>query len=417
LCRAAALAAVTIRRGERMMPLQSRPGALMPLPAAPVTVTAAERTVLKKRVRGTRTAWRDRLRAQIVLAAAMGRSTARIARDLRISQDTVRKWRGRFAERGLEGLSDLPRPGRPRRISAQARAAVVALACQLPAVTGVPLAHWTGPELAAELAARNLVSSPVSASSVLRILAEHPVRPWQYQSWIYPRDPDFEARAKVVVDLYQGFYQGEPLGPGDRILSFDARPQINARRRLHPTLPAAPGRPVRYEHEYKRQGSLALLAGLDVHTGKVFASTPVTTGIKPFMDLAGQVMTRPEYKNAPRVFVIVDNGSDHRGQAAICRLAAACPNAIMIHTPLHASWLNQIEIFFSVIQKKVVTPNDFASLSQLSATLLAFVDRYNQTARPFNWKFTASDLRHLMDRISRHEQQETSQDEPLPQAA
>ena len=388
----------------------------MSLPAVLVTLTAAERKALKKRIRGTRTAWRDRLRAQIVLAAAMGRSNARIARDLRISQDTARKWRGRFADRGLEGLSDLPRPGRPRQISAEVRAAVVALACQLPAVTGVPLAHLTGPELAAELTAQNLASSPVSASSVLRILAGHPVKPWQYQSWIYPRDPDFEARAKVTLDLYQGFYQGEPLGPDDRILSFDAKPQINARSRLHPSLPAAPGRPVRYEHEYKRKGSLALLAGLDVRTGTVFASTPVTTGIKPFMDLAGQVMARPEYKNAPRVFVIVDNGSDHRGQAAITRLASAHPNAIMIHTPVHASWLNQIEIFFSVIQKKVVTPNDFTSLDELSATLLAFVGRYNQTARPFNWKFTASDLRDLMDRISKHNQQDP-QDEPLPQAA
>jgi hypothetical protein len=251
---------------------------------------------------------------------------------------------------------------------------------------------------------------------VLRILAEHPVKPWQYQSWIYPRDPDFEAKAKVILDLYQGFYRDEPLGRGDRILSFDAKPQINARRRLHPTLPAAPGRPVRYEHEYKRQGSLALLAGLDVRTGQVFASTPLTTGIKPFMDLAGQVMGRPEYKNAPRVFAIVDNGSDHRGQAAIDRLARAHPNAIMIHTPVHASWLNQIEIFFSVIQKKVVTPNDFASLEELSATLLAFTGRYNQTARPFSWKFTAADLHDLMDRISRHEQQ-APQDEPLPEAA
>ncbi len=115
----------------------------MPLPAVLVTVTAAERKALKKRIRGTRTAWRDRLRAQIVLAAAMGRSTARIAGDLRISQDTVRKWRGRFADRGLDGVSDLPRPGRPRQISAEVRAAVVALACQLPTATGY---RWrTGP--------------------------------------------------------------------------------------------------------------------------------------------------------------------------------------------------------------------------------------------------------------------------------
>ena len=384
--------------------------------AVPVVLSAGERKRLTKRARGAKTAYRDWLRAQIVLAAARGRANARIAADLGVSTDTVRKWRGRFTARGLDGLKDLPRSGRPRRISALDRAAVVALACQLPAATGLPLAHWTGPELAAELSAQNLAGSPVSASSVRRILAENPVKPWQYQSWIYPRDPDFAAKAKLILDLYQGFYQGKPLGPGDRVLSFDAKPQINARRRLHPTRPAAPGRPVRYEHEYQRQGSLALLAGLDVRTGQVFASTPPTTGIKPFMDLAGQVMARPEYKDAPRVFVIVDNGSDHRGQAAATRLARAHPNAIMIHTPLHASWLNQIEIFFSVIQKKVVTPNDFASLGELTATLLGFVARYNQTARPFSWKFTASDLHDLMDRISKHNQQDP-QHEPLPEAA
>jgi len=258
----------------------------------------------------------------------------------------VRKWRGRFAERGLAGLRDLPRTGRPREISEADRAAVVALACQLPADTGVPLSRWTGPELKRELEDRALVSAPMAVSSLLRILAENPVKPWQYQSWIFPRDPDFEAKATVILDLYQGFYQGEPLGPGDRILSFDAKPSIQARGRIHQTLPAAPGRPARVEHEYVRHGALALLAGLDVHTGQVFASTPKTTGIVPFMDLAGQVMARPEYKDAPRVFVIVDNGSDHRGKAAIEPLRKAHPNAVMIHTPVHASWLNQVEVFF-----------------------------------------------------------------------
>ena len=318
----------------------------MPLPAAvPVTLTAAERKTLKMRVRGAKTCWRDRLRAQIVLDAARGRANARIAADRGISVDTARRWRGRFAARRVDGLDDLPRSGRPRRISEAERAAVVALACQLPAATGVPLSRWTGPELAAELASRGL-AGPISASSILRILAEHPVKPWQYRSWIYPRAPDFEAKAKVILDLYQGFYGGKPLRPGDRLLSFDAKPSIQARGRCHPTAPAAPGKPVRVEHEYVRHGALALLAGLDVHTGKVFASTPPTTGITPFMDLIGQVMSRPEYTSASRVFVIVDNGSDHRGQAAIDRLAKAHPRAIMIHTPVHASWLNQIEIFF-----------------------------------------------------------------------
>jgi DDE superfamily endonuclease len=103
------------------------------------------------------------------------------------------------------------------------------------------------------------------------------------------------------------------------------------------------------------------------------------------------------------VFVIVDNGSDHRGSKAARRLREAYPNAIMIHTPVHASWLNQAEIVFSIVQKKVISPNDFTSTTQLAATLLAFIDRYNQTAQPFNWKFTADDLARLLHRIgTRH---------------
>ncbi len=385
--------------------------------AVPVTLTASERKILKKRVQGAKTPRRDQVRAQIVLAAARGLDNTRIAADLGVSVTMVRKWRGRFAGRGLGGLKDLPRSGRPRQISEADRAAVVALACQLPAQTGVPLSRWTGPGLKRELEAQALASAPMSVSSLLRILAENPVKPWQYQSWIFPRDPDFEAKAKAILDLYQGFYQGEPLGPDDRILSFDAKPSIQARGRIHAALPAAPGRPARVEHEYVRHGALALLAGLDVHTGKVFASTPATTGIVPFMNLAGQVMERPEYKNAPRVFVIVDNGSDHRGKAAIERLRKAHPNAVMIHTPVHASWLNQIEIFFSVIQKKVVSPNDFPSLAKLSETLLAFVDRYNQTAEPFNWKYTADDLKDLLHRIRDHEKQDTRRQTDLAEAA
>ena len=221
------------------------------LRAVPVMLSAGERTALNKRVRGAKTAHRDRLRAQIVLAAARGQDNARIAADLRITADTVRKWRGRFASRGLGGLADLPRPGRPRRISELTRAAVVALACQLPAATGVPLSRWTGPELLAEIT-RAGPGDQLSASSVLRILAEHPVKPWQYRSWISPRDPDFAARATVILDLYQGFYQGKRLRPGDRILSVDAKPSIQARGRCRPTAPAAPGKPVRVEHEYVR---------------------------------------------------------------------------------------------------------------------------------------------------------------------
>ena len=364
--------------------------------AVPVMLSAGERRTLKKRARGAKTAYRDWLRAQIVLAAARGRASARIAADLHVSVDTVRKWRGRFAARGLDGLKDLPRSGRPRRISALERAAVVALACQLPAATGVPLSRWSGPELAAEITKAGL-ASPISPSSVLRILAEHPIKPWQYQSWIYPRDPDFAAKATVILDLYQGYYQGKRLRPGDRIISVDAKPSIQARA----VLPRH--RPARARPAGARRARIPAPAPWPCWPpwtcapGRCSPPTPATTGIAPFMDLMGQVMSAEPYASAPRVFVIVDNGSDHRGQAAIGGCANAYPNAIMIHTPVHASWLNQVEIFFSIVQKKVISPNDFASPGdQLAATLLAFIDRYNQTARPFNWKFTATDLARLL---------------------
>ena len=389
----------------------------MPLHAVKVVLSASERKVLKGRVRGAKTRWRDRQRAQIVLAAARDRGNARIAADLRCCADTVRKWRERFAACGLEGLTDRPRPGRPRRISEADRAAVVALACQLPAETGVPLSRWTGPELRREIEERGLASTAVSESSVWRILAENPVKPWRYRSWITPRDPAFEAKASVILGLYQGFYQGEPLQPGDRVLSVDAKPSIQARGRVCPVVPPGPGQVMRVEHEYRRNGALALLACYDVHEGTVTASTPKTTGIRPFTDLMGKVFQKPEYRDAPRVFVIVDNGSDHRGQAAADRLRRAHPNAVMIHTPVHASWLNQVEIFFSVIQKKAVSPNDFSSLEKLSETLLAFIERYNRTAKPFNWKYTADDLRDLLHRIGEHENQDDTRQSGLTTAA
>ncbi len=301
----------------------------------------------------------------------------------------MRLWRRRFAEDGLPGLSDRPRSGRPRQITALERAQICALTCQLPAQTGVPLAHWTGPELRMELLERGLVNA-VSVSSAWRILAENPVKTWQYQSWIFMRDPDFAAKAKVVLDLYEGWYEGEPLSPDDRVVPVDAKPSIQARARCHPSTPAQPGEPVKVEDEYERAGALALLAGKDIHSGEITATCPPTTGIAPFLALMDICMAQDRCKKALRVFVIVDNGSDHRGKTAIKRLKDKYANCIMIHTPVHASWLNQIEIFFSIIQKKVVSPNNFANLAELASTLQAFVKRYNKTAKPFNWKFTGS---------------------------
>lgn len=162
---------------------------------------------------------------------------------------------------------------------------------------------------------------------------------------------------------------------------------------------------MRVEHEYDRGGSLAYLAAWDVDGARVFGRCEATTGIEPFGQLVEQVMTTQPYASARRVYWIVDNGSSHRGQASVDRLQGRWPNLRLIHLPIHASWLNQVEIYFSVIQRKVLTPNDFADLTQVKDRLLAFQDHYAQIATPFEWKFTTTDLHALLARIDTHQQQ------------
>jgi hypothetical protein len=160
---------------------------------------------------------------------------------------------------------------------------------------------------------------------------------------------------------------------------------------------------MRVEHEYQRKGALAYLAAWDVHRGQVIGRCEDSTGIEPFARLVEQVMTSQPYASADRVFWITDNGSSHRGQASIDRMRNAWSNAHLVHTPVHASWLDQCEIYFSVIQRKVVAPNDFFDTDQIRARLAAFEIRYNAVATPFNWKFTRHDLDDLLTRIDAHQ--------------
>jgi transposase len=353
------------------------------------------------RARSVRGAYRDRLRARIVLAAAAGTANAAIAADLGICVDTVRKWRRRFAAGRLAGLKDAPRSGRPPVFTAAERAEAVALACSLPAETGVPLSKWSCRELARELAARCQVAA--SASTIGRWLAADALKPWQHRSWISVRDPAFAAKAARVLDLYARIWDGQPLGEGDYVICADEKTSIQARCRCHPTLPPGKARAMRAEHDYKRGGALAYLAAWDVHRGQVTGRCEHTTGIAPFSRLVEQVMTTEPYASADRVFWIVDNGSSHRGTASITRMANAWPNAHLIHLPRHASWLDQAEIYFSVVQRKALTPNDFTSLGQIRDRLANFETRYNAIAKPFSWKFTRADLHDLLRRIDVHD--------------
>ncbi|WP_244943333.1 transposase [Streptomyces inhibens] len=177
---------------------------------------------------------------------------------------------------------------------------------------------------------------------------------------------------------------------------------VQARCRCHPALAPGQARATRVDHTYGRGGALANLAAYDVHHDRLFGRSEPKTGITPFINLVTQVMSQEPYASAKRVFWIVDNGSSHRGQKASDRLAAAFPNAAMVPTPVHASWLNQVETYFSVVQRKVVSPNDFTNLTEVRDRLRTFEDRYNATAQPFHWKFTTSDLDDLLVRLDRH---------------
>ncbi len=252
--------------------------------------------------------------------------------------------------------------------------AVKALACELPAATGVPLARWHCPDLARQAAAQGIVAS-VSGTTIWRWLSADAIKPWRVRSWIFPRDPAFAVKAGRVLDLYARTWKGDLLGEDDDVISA-----VHPGPDPHASLPAAPRRPPRTEFEYTRGGALQYLAAWDVHRARIFGRCEPTTGIEPFGRLVTQVMTTEPYSSARRVFWVVDNGSSHRGQTAARRLQGQWPTLRLVHLPVHASWLNQVEV--SVIQRKILTPNDFGSLAEVEAGLLAFQDHYQQTRDP-----------------------------------
>jgi transposase len=368
-----------------------------------ITLRASERRWLKALTRRGTAQYRQVLRAQIVLLAATGWTNAGIARKLGLAPNTVGKWRKRFFQEGFDGLRDRKRPGRPRVFPAAVVVATKAIACELPATRGVTLSRWSLAELRKELLACGLVEA-VSTTTLGRWLAEDVIKPWRHHAWIFPRDPAFQAKAARVLDLYERVVDGTPLSDDEYVISADEKTQIQARCRCHPTLPTGRARVMRVEHEYDRGGALTYLAAWDVHHARLFGRVEPTTGIAPFGRLVKQVMTLEPYASAKRVFWVVDNGSSHRGQASVKRLEGRWRNLRLIHLPVHASWLNQIEIYFSIVQRKVLTPNDFVDLAEVERRLLGFQHRYEQTAVPFDWRYTKADLDRLLRRLNEHEQ-------------
>jgi len=281
------------------------------------------------------------------------------------------------------------------------QALVKALACEHVAETGEPISRQSLEDLTPR--AQATLGKSISRSTLWRILDEDAIKPWRYKYWIFPRDPQFLEKAGPILDLYAGHWQGKPLENRDFIISADEKTSIQARIRIHPSLGPGPGRAARIEFEYERGGALQYLAAWDVRRGYVVGRCEPTTGIEPFGRLVDQVLAQEPYRSAKRLFWIVDNGSSHRGEAACNRLRKVDPRIILVHTPVHASWLNQVEIYFSVIQRKVLTPNDFASLDAVRTRLSLYEDLSNQRPKPFAWRFTRDKLAALLVRIAARE--------------
>jgi hypothetical protein len=279
--------------------------------------------------------------------------------------------------------------------------AVKALACELPHETGLPLSRFSISEIQREVLARGMVAY-IGETTLWRWLTEDAIRPWTHRTWIFPRDPAFKEKAGRVLDLYEGLWEGKPLDPADCVLSTDEKTSIQARRPIHPTVRPAPGRPVLVEHEYERLGAWAYFAAWDVRRAKIHGRCERQTGVAAFERLVEQVMRQEPYRSAPRVFWIMDNGSSHRGERGIARLAKRWPKIIVVHTPVHASWLNQVEIYFSIVQRKALTPSDFGSMTELEDRLLGFQEHYEAAAQPFQWKFTRRDLNRLLAKLRVH---------------
>lgn len=320
---------------------------------------------------------RSAQRARIVLAAATGQDNAAIARAEAVSVNTVRKWRGRFATAGQTGLRDAQRPRRPRIYGPAVRVAVVATATSVPPY---PESTWSHRAIAERLAPQ-----AISVSQVGRILADCDLKPHRVRGWLTRRDtPDFWDRAMDVCALYL-------TPPRDAVvISVDEKTAIAARSRKHPGRRATPGRPARQEFEYVRHGTVSIVAAMDVATGQVFTE-PITKNnsatFVAFLQLLDRVI-EPSHQ----IHLVVDNGSSHTAKNTRAWLAAH-PRWHVHWTPFHASWLNQVELYFSTLTRRVLRHGNFTSRDDLIDKLDTYAIAHNTTAKPYRWTYDGSPLK------------------------
>lgn len=358
-----------------------------------ITLTVQVRAELEAVTRKATSPQREVFRARIVLLAAAGLNNTEIARQLQCTRKTARKWRGRFAEAGRAGLTDEPRPGCPPTYDDTDRAVITALACELPATRHLPLSRLSSSDIHAE-AAQELNPCP-SRSTIAAWLAQAAIRPWTYTSWVTPRDPQFEQKAAPVLDLYNGEWDGEELSARDVVICADEKTGIQARSRRRS--PPGPHITNHVEHQYERHGTCIYQAALIVGTGEVLGQCVDRNTRANFETLVEAVMAHPICRRADRVFWITDNGSAHHPNTFTWWLKKQYDTVEGVHLPTGASWLNQIELYFSVLTRKALAGESFGSASALRDRIDGFEDRWNRAPTPVEWTYTSEQLTQLVE--------------------
>lgn len=344
---------------------------------APLEVSDRDREVLEARCRAGTVSARDAKRARLILLAADGVSNRAIGEQIDMHYNQVGIWRKRFIEFGLEGLGDGERPGRPHVYGHDDVLKMVHLV-----TTDPPDARtaWTCELVAEQMAAQG---TPISASQVWRIFDGLDLKPWQTESWMTSNDPDFWAKASDVCGLY--------LNPPQNavVWSVDEKSQIQAKSRVHPTTEAQPGRARRQDHGYKRHGTAVLFAGLDVHEGTVAGWVTDSTRSENFVAFLGDLVDQTP--PGMDLHCIADNLSAH-STPKVTAFLEANPHVHIHHTPTHASWLNQVELFFSILQRRVLRNGEFTSVDELADKIINFIKAYNKKAQPFRWTYDGRPL-------------------------
>ena len=330
-------------------------------------------------------------RARIVLAAHHHPqwSNPQIAREVGCCLETVKQWRKRFAT--TPTLAALPRRGAPRDFTPLVRAQMSALACSLPAANGKVFTRWSAEKLAAAAVEQQIVET-ISPSTVRRWLREDKIKPWRYHSWQKSRDPQFVEKAGAVLDLYE---KAEELAAqGEAVCCADEKPSVQARERVDETLAAVTGSPVRVADRYRRRGALQLFCALMVATGLTVAGCYARKCFADFKDFLLKLFHSVECQGLRVLHLILDNGPTHAPKQLGGWIAGLeLSFAVNIYwLPTYASWLDQVEIIFSKVQRDVLTPNDFPSTIALNERRMSYFDEINQHPKPVHWTYTKAKM-------------------------